>query len=115
MPWCAGCDRFLSPSTVTPTGACPRCGAPVDPGRARAATPGESALVGEPTPIGSGGEAAAPDLAPAAGAAGAAGGDDDPEETTVPLPWHFKLLVGAIVAYLAWRAIQGIDWVVRLV
>lgn len=26
-------------------------------------------------------------------------------------PWHFKLLVVAIVAYLAWRAVQGVVWV----
>jgi hypothetical protein len=27
-------------------------------------------------------------------------------------PWHFKLLVGAVVIYLAWRTIQIIGWVV---
>jgi hypothetical protein len=27
-------------------------------------------------------------------------------------PWHFKLLVGAVVAYLGWRAIQALQWVV---
>ncbi|MDQ6911170.1 MAG: hypothetical protein M3Z84_10390 [Actinomycetota bacterium] len=26
------------------------------------------------------------------------------------IPWHFKLLVLAIVIYLGWRAWQGIDW-----
>ena len=26
-------------------------------------------------------------------------------------PWHFKLLVVAVVAYLAFRGIQGVDWV----
>jgi hypothetical protein len=38
MPWCAGCDRFLSPSTVRADGSCPTCGKFVDPegGRARA-------------------------------------------------------------------------------
>ena len=25
-------------------------------------------------------------------------------------PWHFKLLVGAVVVYLAWRTIQMIGW-----
>lgn len=28
-------------------------------------------------------------------------------------PWHFKLLVGAVIAYLGWRAIQGVQWVVE--
>ena len=35
MPWCAQCNRFLSPSTVRTDGACPSCGAAVDPGQAR--------------------------------------------------------------------------------
>ena len=27
-------------------------------------------------------------------------------------PWHFKLLLLALVLYLGWRAWQGIDWVI---
>ena len=103
MPWCTGCDRFLPPSTVTPTGECPRCGATVDPGRARAAdaaaepgTPLRSEATPEPTP-----EPTAP--------AGVA----DADEVPLPIPWHFKLLVGAIALYLGWRAFQGIDWLLR--
>jgi hypothetical protein len=30
MPWCAGCDRFLSPNTVRADGTCPSCDAPVE-------------------------------------------------------------------------------------
>lgn len=30
-------------------------------------------------------------------------------------PWHFKLLVGAVVAYLGWRAVQAVQWVVEQV
>jgi hypothetical protein len=26
-------------------------------------------------------------------------------------PWHFKLLVGAVVAYLVWRVVQLVGWV----
>jgi hypothetical protein len=37
MPWCPTCQRFLSPPTIGPGGACPSCGDPVDPGRARTA------------------------------------------------------------------------------
>jgi len=45
-----------------------------------------------------------------------AGGGQCPDCETVigePLkaPWHFKLLVVAIVVYLGWRAWQGIEWV----
>jgi hypothetical protein len=27
-------------------------------------------------------------------------------------PWHFKLLVGAVIVYLAWRTVQIIGWVI---
>jgi hypothetical protein len=32
VPWCAECDRFLSPSTVKTDGTCPTCGRVVDAG-----------------------------------------------------------------------------------
>lgn len=28
------------------------------------------------------------------------------------VPWHFKLLVVAVIVYLGWRAWQGIAWVI---
>jgi hypothetical protein len=31
MPWCAHCDRFLSPPTVQGDGTCPSCGRQVEP------------------------------------------------------------------------------------
>ncbi len=27
-------------------------------------------------------------------------------------PWHFKLLVAAIVLYLGWRAVEGVGWLI---
>ncbi len=30
-------------------------------------------------------------------------------------PWHFKLLLVAVIAYLAFRAWQGVEWVVERV
>lgn len=27
-------------------------------------------------------------------------------------PWHFKLLVGAIGAYLAWRLVEMVGWLI---
>ncbi len=33
----------------------------------------------------------------------------------VKAPWHFKLLVGAVVGYLGWRAVQALQWVVEQV
>ena len=29
------------------------------------------------------------------------------------VPWHFKLLIVATVVYLAYRAWQGIDWLIH--
>lgn len=112
MPWCRSCDRFLSPSTVSTDGTCPRCGTTVDPGRARAAAaetqsprPGEpaSGSLGEP-PAGIPGE-------PPPGAADAT--VDPDSEALPPVPWHLKLLLGAVALYLGWRAFQGVEWVVR--
>ncbi|MBA2626182.1 MAG: hypothetical protein H0U89_11335 [Acidimicrobiia bacterium] len=31
----------------------------------------------------------------------------------VRTPWHFKLLVAAVIAYLAWRAVQLAGWVLQ--
>jgi hypothetical protein len=100
VPWCTACDRFLSPSSVNVDGTCSRCGAVVDPGRAHAPSAPRAA---ESTV----------DVEPPATAAGhdAVGSDD--EADTLPLPWHFKLLVGAIALYLGWRAVQGVEWVVH--
>ena len=29
----------------------------------------------------------------------------------VKVPWHFKLLVVALIIYLGYRAFQGVEWV----
>ncbi len=39
-------------------------------------------------------------------------GEDAPP---VPAPWHFKLLVAAAGAYLTWRAVQAVAWLVERV
>lgn len=39
----------------------------------------------------------------------------DPAGATVvapKAPWHFKLLVGALIVYLGWRLLQLIAWIV---
>ena len=101
VPWCDTCDRFLSPSTVHSrrhlshvrshrrpgTGAragpeaCDRTATPATP-----AEPGPCCNVyGEPIDV-----------------------DDDEK---LPLPWHLKLLAGALAVYLGYRFLQGIEWV----
>lgn len=32
-------------------------------------------------------------------------------ETETPVPWHFWIVLVALVAYLGWRLIQGIAWI----
>ena len=29
------------------------------------------------------------------------------------VPWHFKLLIGALSLYLGWRLLQGVGWVLH--
>ena len=92
MPWCETCDRFLSPPTVTPEGNCPKCGRPVVPGRAQRAT-------------------SEPGGAPERGADPGAGA----EEELPPVPRHLKFLGAAMVVYLGYRFLQGVEWVVHRV
>ena len=33
------------------------------------------------------------------------------EDELGPIPWHLKLLAGALAVYLGYRAWQGIEWV----
>ncbi len=92
MPWCPACDRFLSPPTVTPEGTCPKCGRPVEAGRAR---PADGSV--------------APPRGPSAGPDGGPGvGEELP-----PVPRHLKILGAAMVVYLGYRFLQGVEWVIH--
>jgi hypothetical protein len=37
---------------------------------------------------------------------------DEAESSLRTVPWHFWLLLGALVVYLGWRLIEGIGWLV---
>ncbi len=30
------------------------------------------------------------------------------------VPWHFWMLLAAVIGYLGWRAVQGVDWLIHL-
>jgi len=30
-----------------------------------------------------------------------------------PIPWHLKLLAGAVAVYLGFRAWQGVEWLIH--
>ena len=65
MPWCEGCARFWTPSSMNRDGSCPTCGNTIA------------------------------------------------EPADVRAPWHFKLLLVAVVLYLGYRAYQGVVWAVH--
>ena len=93
VPWCATCDRFLSPPTVTPEGTCPACGRPVEAGGAHA--PGE----GPERTLQADGEPA--------------DGEPAGEEEVGPVPLHIKILGVTLVVYLSYRFFQGVEWVLH--
>ena len=37
-------------------------------------------------------------------------GDDEPGLPVPKAPWHFKVMLLALVIYLSWRAVQGMGW-----
>ena len=80
MPWCEPCAKYFAPTALTTTGDCPICGTRVAKtdinGRVTAKNLDLRAL--------------------------AASGGDDAER----IPWHFKLLVVALVIYLGWRIVS---------
>lgn len=81
MPWCEECAKYWAPSAMRPDGTCPRCGAPID------------------RPAG-GATAKNLDLKGLARSTDTGGGDDE------KAPWHFKLLVVALIGYLGWRLVD---------
>ncbi len=92
MPWCEPCERYYTPNALAADGSCPSCGRPV-----AAHAPDEA------------------DDAPSHGMAHetraeALGADG----RQAKVPWHFWLLLAAVVGYLAWRAIQGVGWLTGL-
>ena len=84
MPWCSDCSRFWTPSSMREDGSCPTCG------RLLATAPVARVELRDDGPF-----------VPAPG-----------EEVEAKVPWHFWLLVVAVTAYLGWRVVQMIGWLV---
>ncbi|MFM7686727.1 MAG: hypothetical protein ACKPDI_12500 [Actinomycetota bacterium] len=80
MPFCEDCAKYWAPSAMREDGACPTCErvleAPAASGRVSAKNIDVRRL--------------------------AAGEDGVPAKA----PWHFKLLMVLLAAYLAWRVVQ---------
>lgn len=87
MPWCAECNKYLTPSSMRDDGTCPACGRPVE---AAERTSDRSSDRSSDAPV----EASPVVTRPQA---------VEEDETA---PWHFKLLVVALVVYLGWRFVE---------
>jgi hypothetical protein len=87
MPWCGTCERWWAPNAATPDGRCPDCGRALD----------RRVTAGARRPPPAGGDRSAEGL-------GEEPGDD------IGFPWHLKLLVAAVAAYLVWRIVQMVGW-----
>jgi len=85
MPWCDHCAKFWNPSSMTPSGECPTCGRVLDAPKAPVSQPLEDG----PPPV----DSKNLNLKELAGENGRA-------------PWHFKLLLILVAAYLLWRIVQ---------
>jgi hypothetical protein len=82
MPWCEDCARYFAPSAMNDDGTCPSCGR----------------LVEEPKVAST---VTAKNLNLRKLAAGEGGDEDDAKA-----PWHFKVLMVMLVAYLGWRFVE---------
>lgn len=107
MPWCDDCDRFLNPNTVGDDGRCPSCGAPIITPRnlerarkGRGSSADAQAVRSGRSQVPNGGHTLGD---------GSTDGEAVPEAT----PWHFKVLLVALVIYLGWRLVQGVLWVAQ--
>lgn len=84
MPWCAACDRYLTPPSVHADGSCPTCGRAVERG----------VLATRPVDPGANGKQAESEALP-------------------PIPWHLKLLAGGLTVYLGYRSFDMAAWLLR--
>ena len=121
MPWCDACDRFYNPNSLPESAECPGCGQVLmKPAKLRkvkqgkgggpdalAATSGADQPVAGEGPLNAGENGDAP---PGLEAAPGVGVDDEKDS---PVPWHFWILVVALVIYLGWRLVQLIVWLAK--
>lgn len=77
MPWCELCAKYFAPSAMTESGDCPQCGERIDVASVNGVLTSENLNLRQ-----------------------MAGVENE------KAPWHFKLLVGLLCAYLAWRIVQ---------
>ena len=82
MPFCEDCAKYWTPSAMNADGTCPKCGRVVEPPMVASTLTARTLNLKKL-------------------AAGADGNLDD-----VKAPWHFKLLMVLLAAYLGWRIVD---------
>ena len=80
MPWCEECTKYLAPSAMLPDGSCPKCLKPIQEMNINGALTAKTINLKQLAQNNS---------------------DED-----VSVPWHFKMLVGALIVYLSWRVVD---------
>ena len=94
MPFCEDCAKYWAPSAMHEDGTCPTCGRVLNAPTGAAASGSASGEAGSMAP----GTISGKDLRALAGKEAKA-------------PWHFKLLVVALIVYLGWRLVDLIGLV----
>jgi hypothetical protein len=80
VPFCEECAKYWAPSAMNTDGTCPACGRLVEAPEV-------------PNPVGTSRTLSGKDLRQLAG-------------KDAKAPWHFKLLVAALIVYLTWRVLD---------
>ena len=88
MPWCEECAQYWTPSTMNDDGTCPKCGRNVAAQQPITAQP----ITAQPI--------TARNINLHRLAAGEGG-----DEADMKAPWHFKLLMVLLAAYLTYRVV----------
>lgn len=101
MPWCETCAKFWNPNSVAASGRCPSCG--IDLGSRRHAAGPEGAAAGEDPADPTARRVDRHSLSEVPSEMG-------PDWIDTTIPWHFWVMVAALVVYLGWRLVQGIAW-----
>lgn len=85
MPFCEDCAKYWAPSALRADGSCPSCGRTVEAPTFASTTPRHRRITADELDL-----------------RRLAAGDHEVPKA----PWHFKLLVTALVLYLAWRVVD---------
>jgi hypothetical protein len=85
VPFCEDCAKYWAPSAMRSDGSCPTCGRVLEEPRIASTVPTGRRVTADNLDL-----------------KALARGDD----ADAKAPWHFKLLVVALVLYLGWRVVD---------